>query len=101
LFGFPTGLNPATGQPWSAAADGLRSITGRVNPNGTVTIWGITSTVSGGGDQGADPNKLVSVTDKLGATTLPAKEGFITVETARYGQALRGVSFTPGTGSGG
>jgi len=98
--GYPTGDNKATGLPWAPATGGLRNITGRVNPNGTVTIWGITSTVSGGGDQGADPNKLVSVTDKLGATTLPGKEGFITVETARYGQALRGVSFTPGTGSG-
>jgi hypothetical protein len=98
--GYPTGDNKATGLPWAPATDGLRNITGRVNPNGTVTIWAITSTVSGGGDQGADPNKLVSITDQLGASTLPAKEGFTTVETARSGQALRGVSFTPGTGSG-
>ena len=33
-----------------------------------MTIWAITSTVSGGGDQGADPNKLVEITDRLGAT---------------------------------
>jgi hypothetical protein len=97
--GYPTGDNAATGLPWAPATDGLRNITGRVNPNGTVTIWGITSTVSGGGDQGADPNKLVSITDNLAATTLPA-ESFTTVETAAYGQALRGVSFTPGTRTG-
>jgi hypothetical protein len=68
-----------------------------VNPNGTVTIWAVTSTVSGSGDQGADPDKLVAVTDRLGATTMPAKERFTTVTTAAAGTVLRGVSFTPGT----
>ena len=94
--GYPTGDNPATGLPWSPATDGLRNITGRVNPNGTATIWGITSTVSGGGDQGADPNRLVAITDRLAAATAPA-ESFTTVRTARFGEVLRGVSFTPGT----
>ena len=51
----PAALNPAT--------DGLRNITGRVNADGTVTIWAVTSTVSTNGDQGADPNKLVTITD--------------------------------------
>ena len=77
--------------------DGLRNITGRVNGDGTVTIWAITSTVSGNGDQGADPNKLVMITDTLAATTLPAAESFMTVRTAGVGEVLRGVSFTPGT----
>ena len=54
---------PATGLPWAPATDGLRNITGQVNRDGTVTIWGVTSTVSGNGDQGADPNKLVMITD--------------------------------------
>jgi hypothetical protein len=94
---YPTGINAATGLPWSPATDGLRNITGRVNRDGTATIWAITSTVSGGGDQGADPNKLVMITDKIGATTLPAHETFTTVRTAAFGEALRGVSFTPGT----
>ena len=53
--GYPTGNNAATSLPWSPATDGLRNITGRVNHDGTVTIWAITSTVSGNGDQGADP----------------------------------------------
>ena len=96
--GYPTGINAATNLPWSAATDGLRNITGRVNRDGTVTIWAITSTVSGSGDQGADPNKLVMITDKLAATTLPADESFVTARTARFGEAVRGVSFTPGTG---
>ena len=95
--GYPTGDNAATGLPWAPATDGLRNITGRVSPDGTVTIWAVTSTVSGGGDQGADPNKMVAITDRLGAQTLPAGENFRTLEAARSGQVLRGVSFTPGT----
>jgi hypothetical protein len=95
--GYPTGINATTGLPWSPATDGLRNITGRVNPNGTVTIWGITSTVSGGGDQGADPNKLVEINDNLAATSRPSGESFKTVETATLGQLYRGVTFTPGT----
>jgi hypothetical protein len=90
-------INAATKLPWAPATGGLRNITGKVNPNGTVTIWGVTSTVSGGGDQGADPNQLLSVTDKLNATALPSSEKFLTVVAPRYDQVVRGVSFTPGT----
>jgi len=95
---YPTGNNSVTGLPWSPATDGLRNLTGHVNRDGTVTIWAITSTVSGNGDQGADPNKLVKITDTLAATTLPAGESFNTIRTASFGEVLRGVSFTPGTG---
>ncbi|WP_334519863.1 hypothetical protein [Bradyrhizobium sp. AZCC 2230] len=97
---YPTGNNAATGLPWSPATDGLRNIIGRVNSDGTASIWAITSTVSGGGDQGADPNRLVVIKDKLAATALPAGETFTTVRTARFAEALRGVSFTPETGLG-
>ena len=100
--GYPTGDNPATGLPWAPATDGLRNITGQVNSNGTVTIWGITSTVSGNGDQGADPNKLVTITDNPSATAPAPGESFSTVRSAGNREVLRGVSFTPGTaGSGG
>jgi hypothetical protein len=95
---YPTGNNAVTGLPWAPATDGLRNITGQVNGDGTVTLYGITSTVSGNGDQGADPNRLVVIKDKLKATTLPANEGFTTLRTAKSGEVLRGVSFTPGTG---
>ncbi len=95
---YPAGNNPATNLPWSPATDGLRNLTGRVNRDGTVTIWAITSTVSGNGDQGADPNNLVMITDNLAATVVPAGERFRTIRTARFGEVLRGVSFTPGTG---
>ena len=83
--------------PWAPATDGLRNLTGRVNANGTVSLWATTSTVSWSGDQGADPNGLVAVTDNLSATTLPAGESFSTVVAPTYGQVVRGVSFTPGT----
>jgi hypothetical protein len=95
--GYPTGNNSLTNLPWSPATDGLRNITGRVDRDGTATIWAITSTVSGSGDQGADPNRLVMISDKLAATTLSTGESFTTVRTAGFGEVLRGVSFTPGT----
>jgi hypothetical protein len=94
---YPTGDNAATGLPWAPATDGLRNLTGRVDREGEVTIFAITSTVSGSGDQGADPNKLVAIKDIVSATTLPANESFVTLRTAEYGEALRGVSFAPGT----
>jgi hypothetical protein len=89
----PPGATPYA----TPATDGLRNLTGRRNEDGTVTIWAVTSTVSASGDQGADPNKLVMITDRLAATTLPGDEHFKTLRTARYGEVLRGVSFTPGT----
>lgn len=96
VSGYPSSINAATKLPWSPATDGVRNITGRVNRDGTVTIYGITSTVSGSGDQGADPNKLVTITDSLTATT-PGLEAFTTLRSAKFGEVLRGVSFTPGT----
>jgi hypothetical protein len=91
---YPTSLNPAT--------DGCRNLTGRVRHDGTVDIYAVTSTVSANGDQGADPNKLVKVTDLLRATTLPQRNGrndffgrFVTLRSANAGEVLRGVSFTP------
>jgi hypothetical protein len=97
VAGLPSGDNAATGLPWAPATDGLRNLTGKVNPNGTVSIWAVTSTVSGDGDQGADANQLVTVTDQLSATSEPSGEDFTTVIAPRYAQVLRGVTFTPGT----
>jgi hypothetical protein len=95
---YPTGNNPGTGLPWAPAPDGLRNITG-ANFGEFVAIWGITSTVSGNGDQGADPNQLVVVFDQVQNTspTVAAEEGFFPVRQAGFGEVLRGVSFTPGT----
>ncbi|HZW79389.1 MAG TPA: hypothetical protein VFF50_02855 [Candidatus Deferrimicrobiaceae bacterium] len=97
--GFPTGTNAATGLPWSPATDGLRNLIGAVDPWGNVTIWAITSTISGNGDTGADPDRLVVIVDSLNniEPTGAAREQFYTLQTAGFGEVLRGVSFTPGT----
>ena len=88
---YPAAINPATG--------GCRNITGRVNRDGTATIWAITSTVSANGDNGADPNKLVKVTDLISATTLPSADSWLgkfqTIRSARAGEVFRGVAFAP------
>jgi hypothetical protein len=98
--GYPTGLNNGpggTGEPWSPATGGLRALTGRVGRDGVATIWAVTSTVSGSGDTGADPDKLVAISDRVDGLTAPSWERFWTVRTARFGQLFRGISFTPGT----
>ena len=87
---YPTSIEPATG--------GCRNITGVVNPDGTATIYAITSTISLNGDNGADPNKLVKVTDVLSATSLSTKpyyDNFVTIRSARAGEAFRGVALAP------
>jgi hypothetical protein len=97
VAGYPSGNNAATGLPWQPATDGLRNITGRVGRDGTVLIWGITSTISGNGDTGADPNRLVVAIDQLKnsdrANTFHSR--FVTLRTAGFAEALRGISFTP------
>jgi uncharacterized protein (TIGR03437 family) len=93
IANYPPSLNPAT--------DGIRNITGKVNSDGTVTIYGVTSTVSANGDQGADPNKLVAITDVLTNTdpTVAGKETFTTLRSAAAGEVLRGVALAPTAGS--
>jgi hypothetical protein len=86
---YPTSTNPATGLPWAPATDGLRNITGKVNGDGTATIWAVTSTVIGNGDQGADPNKLVAISDNLAASTLPASEKHPVSTSSRPGRPRR------------
>lgn len=97
---YPAALNPATG--------GCRNMTGQHNHDGTVTLYAITSTVSANGDQGADPNKLVKVTDLLSASTRPQGDGdkdrddrlghFVTIRSARAGEVFRGVALAPHDG---
>ncbi len=94
---------------------GLRNLTGKVNSDGTVTIYAITaqtSTVSGGEP---DPTKLVAVTDEIAATQLsadgtdnsdgsgggnwgggkPQLDQFVTLQQSRSGEVFRGVAFAP------
>jgi hypothetical protein len=94
---YPTGNNTATNLPWAPATDGIRNITGSVDILGHVVLYGITSTVSGNGDVGADPNRLVAVIDDIANTsaTNAAKERFSVVRSAGFAEVLRGVSFAP------
>ena len=98
--GYPTGTNSATNLPWAPATGGLRNLEGSVNRSGSVTLWAVTATVSGGGDVGADPNRLVAINDRLANTdaSVAAKERFSTLRQAAFAEVLRGVSLTPGTG---
>lgn len=94
---YPTALNPATG--------GCRNMTGQHNGDGTVTIFAVTSTISTSGDQGADPNMLFKVTDRLDATTLSTGDGdhdwddhighIKIIRSAKSGEVFRGVAFAP------
>ena len=94
---YPTGNNSATNLPWAPATDGIRNITGSADMFGHVALYGITSTVSGNGDQGADPNRLVAVIDDIGNTDAAkaTNEKFTIVRKAGFAEVLRGVSFTP------
>jgi hypothetical protein len=87
---YPGSIEPATG--------GCRNITGVVNRDGTATIYAITSTISQNGDNGADPNQLVKVTDAISATQ-PATnrylDTFVTIRSASAGEAFRGVALAP------
>ncbi len=87
---YPASIAPATG--------GCRNIIGLVNHDGTATIYAITSTISLNGDNGADPNKLVKVTDLVSATQ-PSTNGyldsFVTIRSAGAGEAFRGVALAP------
>lgn len=100
VAGYPTGNNDGpggSGLPWAPATDGLRNISGHVNGDGTVTIYATTSTVSGSGDQGGDPNAVVAITDSLGATA-PATataERFTTFREPAFGVRYGGVAVLP------
>jgi hypothetical protein len=90
VWGYPASIAPATG--------GCRNITGTVNWDGTATIYAITSTISQNGDNGADPNKVVVVTDRISDTQLSSDwflDTFFTVRDAHAGEAYRGVAFAP------
>jgi hypothetical protein len=74
---------------------GLRNLSGKVNEDGTVTLWATTSTSSASGDNGADPNKVVQIVDNISATTLTsvAEETFKTLAGPTYGTVYRGVAY--------
>jgi hypothetical protein len=90
-----SGLTGPDGTYPNVTSVGLRNLTGVVNGD-QVTLWATTSTASSSGDNGADPNKVVMITDQLSATTATAAvaaESFSTVMGPTYGVAYRGVAF--------
>jgi hypothetical protein len=91
---FPVGSKD--GQYPDVTTVGLRNLAGRVNADGTVTLWATTSTSSASGDNGADPNKVVQITDRVAATSLTGSvsgEMFATVAGPTYGTVYRGVAY--------
>jgi hypothetical protein len=82
----------------STTTDGLRNLTGKVNTNGTVTLYAVTSTEGSVlGDAGADPNQIVAITDTLADNTASQAigENFSVLDTAVLGQVYRGVAIAP------
>ena len=81
----------------SVFTNGLRDISGTVNADGTVTIYGVSATTDNvpNMDNGADPNALWSITDSLSAGTLPGSETFNLVVAPSLGTVVRGVAFVP------
>jgi hypothetical protein len=72
---------------------GLRDLTGRVNADGTVTLFAVTATSGGYADNGANPNEIVEITDTLGDTTSPTGESFTVLDGPQYGVRYGGVAF--------
>jgi hypothetical protein len=93
LIGSPVdNLTGAAGPYPTVTTVGLRNLTGRINGDGTVTLWATTSTSSASGDNGADPNKVVEIVDQIAATQV-GNESFKTVVGPVYGTVFRGVGF--------
>jgi hypothetical protein len=91
-----TKLTGYDGQYPDVTTVGLRNLTGVVHENGTVTLWATTSTSSASGDQGADPNRVMKITDILEAKTLSGPighESFKTIAGPTYGTVYRGVAY--------
>ncbi|HEY6515631.1 MAG TPA: hypothetical protein VIY50_05775 [Steroidobacteraceae bacterium] len=100
LIGLVDGNLKGNDGPYPAVTTiGLRNMAGVVNDNGTVTIWAATSTSSASGDNGADPNRVVRITDRVSATVLSgevSREMFTSIAGPTYGTAYRGVAYACG-----
>lgn len=91
IANYPTSISPMT--------DGLRNITGKINGDGTVTIYAVTSTASTNGDTGADPNMIVTIRDTIANTTAAAGESFTVFAPPVAGTVYRGVCLSPTAGA--
>lgn len=93
-------LNGYDGPYPAVTTIGLRNLAGVVNDDGTVTLWATTSTSSASGDNGADPNEVVRITDRVSATTMTGTvpgETFTTIAGPAYGTVYRGVAYVCGS----
>jgi hypothetical protein len=100
LIGVVDGDLYGYGQYPDVTTIGLRNLTGAVNRDGTVTLWATTATSSASGDNGADPNRVVRITDDLAATTMTSQvsqESFTTIAGPKYGTVYRGVAYVCAT----
>jgi hypothetical protein len=100
-MGLPYTLTDPNGQnPYvvSGGVTGLRDLFCTDNTDGTtVTCYAATATNSNSGDNGADPNALVAISDVIGDTLASQVSGeqFHTLIAPEYGTVIRGVSETP------
>jgi len=93
-----SGTGSLAGDSLTTTTDGLRNLTGKVNSNGTVTLYAVTSTEGSVlGDAGADPNQIVAITDTLADSNASQASGenFTVLDTAALGQVYRGVAIAP------
>jgi hypothetical protein len=94
------GVFGTAGANYTTTPDGLRGITGQTNSDGSFTIFGTTSTagnsLGANFDSGADSNQLVKITVTVSGATASSASGFSTLQTAPFGQVLRGVAIVPG-----
>ena len=88
-------LGMASPYNWNIQTDGLRNLTGKVNADGSFTLYATTSTVSNDGnhDLGADPNEVVSIT--ITPTSTAVNTSFTVLQTAPAGQRFGGVAIAP------
>lgn len=94
-----SGTNSGVAGTWPTVTTvGLRDLAGRVNADGTVSLWAVTATTSASGDNGADPNEIVTISDVLGATSLPTTEAFAVLAGSgpQYGVRYGGVGYATG-----
>jgi hypothetical protein len=96
LIGTSYSLTGSDGAYPTVTTVGLRNLTGEVKGD-KVKLWATTATSSASGDQGADPNEVVEISDKISATTLPTKEAFTVIQNPTYGTVYRGVALVPST----
>ena len=89
-----SGTNSGVAGTWpTVTTAGLRDLAGRVNADGTVSLWAVTSTSSASTDNGADPNEVVTISDLLSATSLPVSEQFSVLDGPQYGVRYGGVGY--------